>query len=255
MGLSSNGKPTILHEFEYLWNNINKMSGTARLKYLTNLLKTTSKEDMASSVQKFAEGKILERAKLARQYGSKLVYAGGVAQNIIANSLIKPLFDDMWVPPACGDAGSALGAAAYSYCKATGKDRINWVSPYLGYDIKKEINVSEVVYYIMEHKVCGIANGRAEWGPRALGNRSLLGDVRYDVKDTVNTIKQRELFRPFAPAILEEYASEYFEGPYNEYMQYACKVKPITAEKYKSIVHVDGTARVQIVKKDCIKNR
>ena len=82
---------------------------------------------------------------------------------------------------------------------------------------------------------------------RALGNRSLLGDVRYDIKDTVNKIKQRELFRPFAPAILEEYADEYFDGHKNEYMQY----QSVAKHDYKSVIHVDGTSRCQVVKKDC----
>ncbi len=95
--------------------------------------------------------------------------------------------------------------------------------------------------------MCGVANGKAEFGPRALGNRSLLGDVRYDIKDTVNKIKKRELFRPFAPAILEEYADEYFDGHKNEYMQYTCNAK----HDYKSVIHVDGTSRCQVVKKDC----
>ena len=71
--------------------------------------------------------------------------------------------------------------------------------------------------------------------------------MRYDIKDTVNKIKQRELFRPFAPAILEEYADEYFDGHKNEYMQYTCNAK----HDYKSVIHVDGTSRCQVVKKDC----
>jgi carbamoyltransferase len=93
----------------------------------------------------------------------------------------------------------------------------------------------------------GIANGKAEFGPRALGNRSLLGDPRYDIKDTVNKIKRRQLFRPFAPAILEEYKDEYFEGPMNEYMQFVAKAK----HDMSSVTHVDGTARVQVVKPNC----
>ena len=100
---------------------------------------------------------------------------------------------------------------------------------------------------MLEHEYCGIASGRAEYGPRALGNRSLIADVRRDVKDTVNRIKRRQEYRPFAPAILEEFASEYFEGPMNEYMQY----QSIAKHDYKSVTHVDGTARVQVVKKDC----
>ena len=89
--------------------------------------------------------------------------------------------------------------------------------------------------------------GRAEYGPRALGNRSLIADPRLDIKDTMNKIKRRQAFRPFAPAILEEYAEDYFEGPMNEYMQYVAKAK----HHYKSVTHVDGSARVQVVKPDC----
>ena len=99
---------------------------------------------------------------------------------------------------------------------------------------------------LLKNKICGIAHGRAEFGPRALGNRSLLGDPRYDIKDTVNTIKKRQKFRPFAPAILEEYAKEYFRGPMNRYMQFVAKAK----HDYKSVTHVDKTARVQLVEKD-----
>ena len=95
----------------------------------------------------------------------------------------------------------------------------------------------------------GVAHGRAEFGPRALGNRSLLADPREDsIKDVVNEIKRRQKFRPFAPAILEEYADEYFEGPMNEYMQFVANAK----HDYNSVTHIDGTARVQVVKKDCI---
>ena len=120
-------------------------------------------------------------------------------------------------------------------------------TPYLGYNIERDINPNEVVDHLLDKKVCGLANGRAEFGPRALGNRSLIADVRYDVKDTVNTIKRRQQYRPFAPAILEEYAEEYFDGPMNEYMQYTSTAK----HDYKSVTHVDNTARVQVVKKDC----
>lgn len=144
--------------------------------------------------------------------------------------------------PSPGDAGSSLGAAAL-----VRKRKINWESPYLGVNIQGTINPKNVVNELLRNKICGVANGRAEFGPRALGNRSLLGDPRFDIKDTVNQIKHRQKFRPFAPAILEEYADEYFDGPMNEYMQFVAKAK----HDYDSVTHVDGTARVQIVKKDC----
>ena len=95
--------------------------------------------------------------------------------------------------------------------------------------------------------MCGVPNGRAECCPRALGKRSLIADPREPIKDTVNEVKRREKFRPFAPAILEEYAEEYFEGPMNEYMQFVAKAK----HDDDSVTHVDGTARVQVVKKGC----
>jgi carbamoyltransferase len=144
------------------------------------------------------------------------------------------------------DAGSSLGTAALTWSKETGKDQLIW-TPYLGYNIDREVNPKEVVDHLLEHRVCGLANGRAEFGPRALGNRSLIADVRYDVQDTVNTIKRRQKYRPFAPAILEEYADKYFDGPMNEYMQYTS----VALHDFKSVTHVDGTARVQVVKKDC----
>ena len=210
------------------------------------LISENSKENIAASIQKFTEDKIYELMVHARQYGNKLIYSGGVAQNIVANSKIRDLFDDVHIAIAPSDAGSALGCAAKSWSEQTGGTHLKW-SPYLGYNIEKDINPKKVVDYLMKNKVCGVANGRAEFGPRALGNRSLLGDVRYDIKDTVNKIKQRELFRPFAPAILEEYADEYFDGHKNEYMQYTCNAK----HDYKSVIHVDGTSRCQVVKKDC----
>jgi len=160
--------------------------------------------------------------------------------NCVANSKIKG--KNIWIMPSPGDAGSSLGAAAL-----VNKRKLKWKTPYLGYDIDRPVYVKGVVDELVENKVCGVANGRAEFGPRALGNRSLLGDPRYDIKDTVNNIKRRQKFRPFAPAILEEFKDEYFDGPMNEYMQFVAKAK----HDYSSVTHVDGTARVQVVKKDC----
>ena len=213
---------------------------------ILELSTTIPREDLAASVQKFAEYSIMSIMKQARKHGSKLVYGGGCAQNVVVNSMIHKMFDQVHIAIAPTDAGSSLGAAALSWHKATGKDKLIW-TPYSGHNIEGELNPKEVVDYLLEHKVCGIANGRAEFGPRALGNRSLIADVRYDVQDTVNEIKRRQKYRPFAPAILEEFAEEYFEGPMNEYMQYTSKA----LHDYKSVTHVDGTARVQILKKDC----
>ena len=216
-------------------------------EYLKGLVKSGIPAGIiASSVQSFADYAIMNIMKEARKHGSKLVYSGGCAQNVVINSRLPELFDEVHIAVSPTDAGSSLGCAAHSWSQHTGKDQLIW-TPYLGYNIDREVNPKEVVDHLLEHKVCGLANGRAEFGPRALGNRSLIADVRYDVKDTVNTIKRRQKYRPFAPAVLEEYADQYFEGPMNEYMQYTSKA----LHDYKSVTHVDGTARVQIVKKDC----
>jgi carbamoyltransferase len=200
----------------------------------------------ARATQDFADYAIMSIMREASKYGKKLCYSGGCAQNVVINSRLFELFDEVHIAVSPTDAGSGLGTAARSWAKATGKDKLIW-SPYAGYDITNPIDPSAVVDHLLEHKYCGIANGRAEFGPRALGNRSLIADVRFDVQDTVNTIKRRQKYRPFAPAILEEYAEEYFDGPMNEHMQFTSWAK----HDYAPVTHVDGTARVQIVRKDC----
>lgn len=216
------------------------------LNRIERMTEKINKADAAATIQKFFEDEVLKIMKSARRFGSKLVYSGGCAQNVVANSKIRELFDDVHIVIAPGDEGTSLGAAASSWARDTDGTKLKW-SPYLGHNIDRKINPKIVAEYLVEKQVCGIANGRAEFGPRALGNRSLIADVRYDVKDTVNNIKRRQKFRPFGPAILSEFADEYFEGPMNEYMQYACKAK----HDYKSVTHVDGTARVQLVKPEC----
>lgn len=213
---------------------------------LMDFCKEYSREDFAAGIQKFAEYGIMQIMRIARQYGNKLCYSGGCAQNVVINSLLVDLFDEVHIAISPTDAGSSLGTAAMAWAKDTGNSQLIW-TPYSGYNIDREINPKEVVDHLMKNQVCGLANGRAEFGPRALGNRSLIADVRFDVKDTVNTIKRRQKYRPFAPAILAEYAHEYFDGPMNNYMQFTCKAK----HDYASVTHVDGTARVQLVQPDC----
>ncbi|MFJ4715412.1 carbamoyltransferase C-terminal domain-containing protein [Streptomyces sp. NPDC088785] len=193
-------------------------------------------EDLAASVQLLFEEKLLELVRLCPK--DNLVLMGGCALNCVANSRIEG--KNLWIMPNPGDAGSALGAAAL-----VRRAKLTWVDPYLGTELPRS-NPSAIVEELLAEKVCGVASERAEFGPRALGNRSLLADCRYDLKDTVNRIKRRQLFRPFAPAILEEFAGEYFDGPMNEYMQFTSKA----LHDYSSVTHVDGTARVQVVRKD-----
>jgi carbamoyltransferase len=174
-----------------------------------------------------------------------LVFMGGCALNSSANTMLWDIFNDVWIMPNPGDAGSSLGAAAALYGK-----HVDWKTPYLGYDLGGEYPYRKIFDEIMKNKIAAVATGRAEYGPRALGNRSILADPRDpDIKDKVNLIKQRELFRPFAPVVLEEFASEWFDMDFSSpYMQYT--VKCLQPDKIPSVVHADGTSRVQTVNKE-----
>jgi carbamoyltransferase len=180
---------------------------------------------------------------------NNLVYMGGVALNCLANRLLGEYFDNIWIMPCPGDAGSSLGAAALAY-----GHRLNWCSPYLGYDIPGPYPVDAAVDALLVTGICGVASGAAEFGPRALGNRSLLADPRGpEIKDRVNDIKKRQRFRPFAPVILAEHADQYFDLPHgfaaSPYMQSVARCR--SPDLFPAIVHVDGTSRVQTVAKDC----
>ena len=228
MGMAAFGEP--LHDLEHLLYQNNHMG-------VGDILPMVKKVDLAASVQALYEKKFLELVDMCPK--KNLILMGGCALNCVANSKVKD--KNIWIMPSPGDSGSSLGAAALVY-----KKKVKWKHPYLGYNISRDVNPKDVVKELLKNQLCGVANGRAEFGPRALGNRSLLGDPRYDIKDTVNKIKQREMFRPFAPAILEEYADDYFDGPMNRYMQFVANAK----HDYNSVTHVDGTARVQLVEKD-----
>jgi carbamoyltransferase len=169
-----------------------------------------------------------------------LVLMGGCALNCAANSTIVKDWNDAWIMPNPGDAGSAIGAPLAHW-----KQHINWPGPYLGHNIEGEYPVEEALQELLTTGIVGVANGRAEFGPRALGHRSLLADPRGpDIKDRVNNIKKRQLFRPFAPAVLEEHAKDYFDGPTGPYMQYT---STCTDPGLPAIIHGDGTSRVQTV--------
>lgn len=203
--------------------------------------------DLAAAVQKVYEKRLIEYMRYAKLITKKnqLVFMGGCALNCSANTRLWEVFDDIWIMPNPGDAGSSLGAAAALYGK-----HLNWKTPYLGYDLGGEYPTNAIVEGIKKDGIVAVATGRAEYGPRALGNRSILADPRdVSIKDKVNAIKQRELFRPFAPVVLEEFASEWFEMDFTSpYMQYAVKCK--YPDKVPAVVHIDGTSRVQTVNKE-----
>jgi carbamoyltransferase len=203
--------------------------------------------DIAAGAQLVAEKLIYSVMQRAQEFGwsTNLVYQGGVALNCLANRNLGDYFENIWIMPCPGDAGGSLGAAALAY-----GGRVNWNNAYLGEEIPGKYPVDALVDCLLRDKIVGVASGRAEFGPRALGNRSLLADPRgNDIKDRVNEIKRRQQFRPFAPVILDELADNYFVMPRgfhsSPYMQSVSICR--RPDLFPAIVHHDGTSRVQTV--------
>lgn len=258
MGMAAYGNPNrlyddILNDFiKYIYRgevyfNRNLHRGCRRWRH--DLKTKQDMYDIAAATQKVYETILRELLR----YWSKvlpsrnLVLMGGCALNCSANSIAYKYFDNVWIMPNPGDAGSAIGGVLSKW-----QTHINWKNPYLGYSINKLYPRGEIIAELKKTSIVGVANGRAEFGPRALGNRSLLADPRgADIKDRVNNIKRRQKFRPFAPVILKEAAHQYFdveEGFDSPYMQRV--VKCTYPEAYPAICHVDGTSRVQTVSKE-----
>ena len=210
-------------------------------------LPTARNEDIAASAQVLTEELIYTIMRRARDFkwSTNLVYQGGVALNCLANRNLGDYFETIWIMPCPGDAGSSLGAAALAYGQP-----LDWRDAYLGHAIPGEYPADACVDSLLHDRICGVASGRAEFGPRALGNRSLLADPRGpDIKEQVNAIKRRQQFRPFAPVILAEHCDEFFHMPRgfssSPYMQSVGRCRDPDA--FPAIVHVDGTSRVQTV--------
>ena len=249
MGMSAYGNPDRLisdiYE-DFIGNNFkfkkNLHSGCANWR--PDLNSQEDIFDIAASTQRIYEQlfeKILQLSK-TKVKSKNLVLMGGCALNCAANSISYNYYENVWIMPSPGDSGSSLGSLL-----AHRKKHIDWKDPYLGYDMGYETDNSEIVEYLLKNKICGISRGKAEFGPRALGNRSLIADPRAPhIKDRVNEIKQRQKFRPFAPVILKEYYDQYFCEGGNNYMQFAVKSK---TELYPSILHIDNTSRVQVLSK------
>jgi carbamoyltransferase len=201
--------------------------------------------DIAAAVQRIYEEIFVELCRSAYfmtdgKY-ENIILVGGCALNCVANPLAGLFFKNVHVPANPGDAGSAIGCVL-----AHRKEFMYMDHAFLGHNIEGEYPVEEVLEQLHTRKITAVASGRAEFGPRALGNRSILADPRgSDVKDLVNTIKHREAFRPFAPVILAEHAQDYFEGRVGDFMQYVAECKQPDA--FPAIVHYDNTSRVQTV--------
>jgi len=208
-----------------------------------------------------------------------LCLAGGVAFNCVANGKIfeRTPFERVFVQPAAGDAGLSLGAACHVYHQILGQprqfvmDHSHWGPGFSTNEIRRvianrgansEVHVAElnedflvktVAQSIAQGKIVGWFQGRAEWGPRALGNRSIIADPRRpQIKDVLNQrIKHRETFRPFAPSVLAEATGEYFErSDPSPFMTFAYAVRPEKRAVIPAPTHVDGTARLQTVNRE-----
>lgn len=235
---------------------------------------TQRHKDIAASVQAVAEETIF--AMLNKLYDQthcdNLCLAGGVAQNSVANGKIKlrTPFKEVYIPSAGHDAGISMGAGLFTYFDVNPSGGRTYVgSAYLGSQfsneqIKKYLDSKRLSYMeladeeifsvvadeLIKGSVAGWFTGRAEFGPRALGGRSILADpTRTDAKDIINTkIKRRESFRPFAPSILKEYVADFFEqSDETPFMEKVFVIKPEKRALVPAVTHVDGTGRLQTV--------
>jgi len=307
MGLAAYGQPAYLGDFgfklgleyfthhktgpEMSWAEADKTPTLGKMfsEEMSRLLKSPARQpeepleqrhrDMASSLQARLEEVYLGMLKkLAEETKVKAVcMAGGVAFNCVANGKIFEAtpFEKVYVHPAAGDAGLAVGAAYYVWHQILGRprsfvmDHAYWGPSYSGVAVKTAIQASSVsqgghtiaelrdeelfrrtAAIIAEGKILGWYQGRAEWGPRALGNRSIVADPRRaEMKEILNRrIKHREIFRPFAPSILAEKTGEWFEKSHpSPFMNLAYPVLPAKRDNIPAPTHVDGTGRLQTV--------
>ena len=238
------------------------------------------KQNISSSTQKIFEEyfqKILEYLKKLN-FSKNIIYAGGCALNSSANNILlnDNFFHKIFIPFAPADNGGAIGSSIYTYSK-TGNKINNVQSPYLGNNFDNHSIEKSLEYYVNKFNlriekftnfnqlcekavneltnngVIGWFQGKMEFGPRALGNRSILADPRKEImKEIINKkIKRRENFRPFAPSVLKEYQNEWFSENFdNIYMSSVMKAKFDKIKLIPAVVHVDGTSRVQTVTKE-----
>ncbi|MDD5561006.1 MAG: carbamoyltransferase [Candidatus Omnitrophica bacterium] len=298
MGLAAYGKPTYLDKFKDMV--LVKSDGSFKINqaffgfnrgsrmYSNRFIKTFGKErkpldkveerhcDIAASLQRFIEESLVIIARNLYNYTKmeKLCLAGGLFLNCVANAKIleETPFKQVFIQPAAGDSGGALGAASYIYHTLLGNSRkFILQNAYLGPSFSsnqikrmlinhqidyRELDELRLIKYvarrISEGKIIGWFQGRMEFGPRALGNRSILADPRNpNMKELLNAkVKNREPFRPYAPAVLEERAADFFKAKqFSPFMLLATNVKDDKKKAIPAVTHIDGTARVQIVSK------
>jgi carbamoyltransferase len=277
MAMASYGKPAMLPELRELVRADGRggfLTGAVDWEALAPRLEdgedwTPRHADLAASVQARLEEVLLDLCRwLAERTGeTRLAMAGGVALNCVANSRIarEGPFEEIWVQPAAGDSGTALGAATH-VSGQLGAPPLPMRSAALGREWDEDelaawLNTAAIPFerpediasavgeLLAEDRIVAWHQGRSEWGPRALGHRSLLADPRNpDNLERLNDIKGREQFRPVAPMVLEPRAASIFDGPLpSPYMLFTHRVRPGWIDRIPAAVHVDGTARIQTV--------
>jgi carbamoyltransferase len=281
MALASYGKPVYVKEFRSIIHmgengtyiidehNLEQLFGKARKR---DEPFTQKHFDIAHSLQKVLEETVLELVNWFYKETklTNLCMAGGVALNCVLNAVIrdKGPFKNIWVQPAAGDAGTSLGAALWldAVKRNQPDDRFYmghayWGPEYTDEEIEKFLQWTKVPYkkltniaretaeILAQDKVIGWYQGRMEFGPRALGSRSILASpINASMQARLNEIKDREDFRPVAPVVLQEDAGEWFENAsYSPFMLFVYNVKADKADKIPAVRHVDGTARIQTV--------
>ncbi len=288
MALASYGKPEFVDDFREIVKlgqdgqytitdqRLEERFGPKRLRHEEF---TSHHFNIAHSLQLVLEESMLELTSWLQQRTGEenLCLAGGVALNCVANARIrdKGAFKNIWVQPASGDDGTALGAALYVDAKVRDSQERKfemthcyWGPEYSDAEIERSLKLWKVPYrklnkiaeetadILAQNKIIGWYQGRMEFGPRALGSRSILASpITPEMQARLNEVKDREDFRPVAPVVLEEEAANWFEGAqYSPFMLFVYDVKPDKADKIPAVRHTDGTARIQTINEHQHKN-
>ncbi|MGN7786182.1 carbamoyltransferase family protein [Niabella sp. 22666] len=280
MALASYGEPTLAEELRQIIQVGEHGQYTIRFDELQKLLGEPKQQgspftqlhfNIARSLQVVLQEKMLELCTwLQETTGQKnLCLAGGVALNCVLNAFIRDagIFENIWVQPAAGDAGTALGAALWTDAQEHNQPRsfemthAYWGPDYSDESIETFLKENKIPYrrlndiaketaaILAQNRIIGWFQGRMEFGPRALGSRSILASpIDPGMQAKLNVLKDREDFRPVAPVVLEDKASHWFEAAHSSpFMLFTFKVKEAQKEKIPAVCHVDGTARIQTV--------
>jgi len=246
MGLAAYGKYNV--EVHMLLDKFWHTNELEPYEEYENIVNTVKHEDIAYTLQ-YATEEIIFDTIPKYKTSDNLCISGGVAYNGYVNEKFTKVYDNVFVPPAPGDEGQALGT--YLHADYTLNKNIHVPNVYAGkeynYTGKEKVNIKEVAQAIADGKIIGWFQGKSESGNRALGNRSILADPRNpNIKDIINrTIKKREDFRPFAPSVMIEHYKDFFDT--NQSSPYMSRIVKVKSDKIPGVTHVDNTSRIQTV--------